>query len=180
MLDILGLSGSTRRDSTNTALLRALGDLLPEGARLTLHDHRDVPLFDADLDHVPEPVQRLRDAITASHAVLVVTPEYNHSVPGGLKNALDWASRPAFRSPLAGKPVGVASASASVVGGARAQQHLKAILASMLAPVFPWPELAVGQAQAKLEGDAIVDEHTRDLAARYAAGFVAWVREPHR
>jgi chromate reductase len=174
-LTILGLSGSLRRQSTNTALLRTVAELLPEGVTLRLYDYADVPLYNEDLDPTPESVTRLRQAITEADALLIATPEYNHSVPGVLKNALDWGSRPAFRASLTNKPVGVVSASASFVGGARAQQHLKAILLGISMPVFPNPELLVGNAPQKVAEGRITDETTRNFVKAYAEAFAAWV-----
>jgi chromate reductase len=173
---ILALSGSLRSDSLNTALLRAAAESLPPGAALEVYDYRDVPLYDGDIDGVPEPVERLRAAISRADAVLLAVPEYNYSLPGVLKNAIDWASRPAYRSPFRDKPVGVVSAAASFVGGARGQQHTKTILLGMAAPVFPWPELLVGGAHAKFTDGALTDGTTARLLDEYVQGFVRWVR----
>ncbi|MCA9568628.1 MAG: NAD(P)H-dependent oxidoreductase, partial [Myxococcales bacterium] len=130
-LSILGLSGSLRAASTNTALLRTAAELLPDDVTLTVHDYRNVPLYDDDLDAKPEGVLRLEAAVRAADGVLVAVPEYNHSVPGVLKNALDWASRPAYASVFRDKPTGVMSAATGFVGGARGQQHLKIVLSGM-------------------------------------------------
>lgn len=172
---ILGLSGSFRSGSHNTALLHAAGARLPEGAELVVHDYRDVPLYDDDL---PEPagVARLKAAIAEADGVLLAVPEYNHSVPGVLKNALDWASRPAYRSPFRDKPTGVVSAAASFVGGARGQQHAKTILLGMGTPVFPWPELLVGGAGSRFVDGVLTDETTAGFLQAYVDGFVAWVQ----
>lgn len=174
MTRILGLSGSLRRESTNTVLLRTLGQALPAGFDFTVHDYADVPLYNADLE-TPESVDRLKRAIDEADGLLIATPEYNHSVPGVLKNALDWASRPAFRSVLRDKPTGVVSAAASFVGGARGQQHLKTILLGMGTPVFPWPELLVGQARNKIEDGRITDEVTLKFLGEFARGYADWI-----
>jgi chromate reductase len=174
-LTILGLSGSLRRASTNTALLRAFAELMPEGVELRLHDYTDLPGYNEDLNPTPESVHQLRAAISAADAVLIATPEYNHSVPGVLKNALDWASRPAFAAAMTHKPTGVVSAAASFVGGARAQQHLKAILLGMSAPVFPYAEFLVGSAHQKVHDGRLTDETTLKFARDYANAFAAWV-----
>lgn len=115
-LRFLGLSGSLRAESTNAAVLRTLADLLPDGVSLDLYDYRDVPLYDPDAPELAPGVVRLRDAITAADAVVIATPEYNYSVPGVLKNAIDHASRPAYQSPFRNKPVGVLSASPGLQG----------------------------------------------------------------
>ena len=174
-IQILGLSGSLRRASANTALLRAAAELCPEGAELLIHDYSGVPLFNLDADDDPA-VEALREAIRVADGVLIATPEYNYSIPGVLKNALDWASRPAYRSPFAGKPSGVISAAGSFVGGARAQQHLKAVLLGMGTPVFPRAELLVGASHTKVDQGALTDEATRRRLGEYLLDFIDWVR----
>lgn len=171
---ILGLSGSLRQGSTNAALLRAAQAHTPDSVELILYDYADVPLYNADVEP-GEGVARLRNAIESADAVLIATPEYNYSIPGVLKNAIDWASRPAYRSPFAGKPTGVLSAAASFAGGARAQQHLKTVLLGMGTPVFPWPELLVGAAHTKVSDGVVVDEPTLRFLGEYMAGFHAWL-----
>ena len=133
-----------------------------------------MPLYNADRDG-GSGVERLRQAVGAADAVLIATPEYNYSIPGVLKNAIDWASRPAYASPFRDKPTGVLSAAASFVGGARAQQHLKTVLLGMGTPVFPWPELLVGAAHTKVEDGEIRDEATLRLLGQYMAGFEGWL-----
>jgi chromate reductase len=172
-MNIVAISGSLRAASLNTALLQAAAALAPEGVAVRLVSLRDVPFYDADLPDHPG-VAALREHIHAADAVLIATPEYNYSVPGVLKNALDWASRPAYQSPLAGKPIGVMSASPGVIGGARAQQHLKVILLAALAQVYPAPELCVG-GPGRFEGGALVDPTTRDLLSAYMLNFQRWV-----
>ncbi|MDD9941087.1 MAG: NAD(P)H-dependent oxidoreductase [Myxococcales bacterium] len=178
-LSILGFSGSLRRGSVNTAVLAELGRLSPKGVALQLADYRELPHFDPDLGEV-EAVERLRTQVHHADAVLIATPEYNYSIPGPLKNALDWLSRPAYKSVFAGKPVGVLSASPSPVGGARAQQHLKTTLFGMVARIFPHPEVAIGGASDRIKDGRVVHEGTRQSLARYIAGFVAWApRQRH-
>ncbi len=172
-LKILGLSGSLRKDSTNTALLRAAAELAPDGVSLDLYDYRDVPLYDGDLPEQGS-VEALKAAIGAADAVLIATPEYNYSVSGVLKNAIDWASRPAYESVFRNKPTGVVSAAASFAGGARAQQHLKTILLGMGTPVFPWPELLVAGAHKKFTDGKLTDETTAKFLGEYLAGFAPW------
>jgi len=136
---LLGISGSVRRDSYNTRLLRAAARLLPLGAALELWDRLgEVPAYSEDDDHepAPEPVRALRTAIGSADAVLIATPEYNASVPGQLKNALDWASRPFPASVLRNKPVAVVGASTSVFGAVWAQAELRKVLGASGARVF--------------------------------------------
>jgi chromate reductase, NAD(P)H dehydrogenase (quinone) len=178
-LSVLGLAGSLRAGSHNRALLEAAGEVAPPGLRLTVHDLGDLPLYNGDLDTDdlrPEPVARLKAAVAEADALLIATPEYNHGVPGVLHNALDWASRPARRSPLAGKPVGVMGASSGVVGTARAQEQLKLLLLSTLALPLPHPGVLVGRAAEKFEGGRLTDERTRDFLAEYLRQLEAWTR----
>jgi len=180
---ILGISGSLRRGSYNTALLRALRERLPPGASLEIRTCGDLPLYDAgrEGEERPDAVLRLRRDIEAADAVVFATPEYNHGVPGVLQNAIDWASRPAFASPLAHRPAGILSASTSPVGGARAQAALRLVLASTLTPVFPHVDMLVGSARDKFgpEGE-LTDPKTAERLERYAAGFVAWAAKLRR
>jgi len=139
---ILRIAGSLRKGSLNRALLRAAVDLCRQGARIVPHEIGDLPLYDADIDGdtKPEPVTRLKEAIAAADAILYVSPEYNYGVPGVLKNAIDWASRPGYRSVLAQKPSAIVGASESIVGTARGQGQLKLVLLGMLSVVYPGVE----------------------------------------
>lgn len=156
-VSVLGIAGSLRASSYNRALLRAAQELAPAGVELTEFDLRPIPFFDGDLeaDGDPESVCAFKDAIGAADGLLIVTPEYNHSIPGVLKNAIDWASRPALGSPLAGKPVAIAGASTGLSGTRRAQEHLRQALAFPRARVLDEPRLLVPEAYAKF------DEHGR-------------------
>jgi chromate reductase len=154
-VSVLGIAGSLRAGSYNRALLRAAQELAPAGVEVTEFDLRPIPLYDGDLEAEgdPEPVCALKDAISAADALLVVTPEYNHSIPGVLKNAIDWASRPALGSPLAGKPVAIAGASTGLSGTRRAQEHLRQALAFPQARVLDEPRLLVPEAFFKFDED---------------------------
>ena len=154
---VLGISGSLRRDSHNTRLLRAAAALLPPGAELELWgDLKAVPPYDADddagPDSRPESLRSLAAAIEAADVVLFSTPEYNHSIPGVLKNALDWLSRPLAESPLRGKPVAVVGASTGVFGAVWAQAELRKVLAAIGARVVD-RELPVGLAADAFDAD---------------------------
>lgn len=177
-MKILGLSGSLRAGSFNTALLHAAGELLPDGVTLEVLEYGDVPFYNADLPR-PESVNRAVVALAAADALLFASPEYNFSVSGVLKNLIDWLSRPAPNLPenavpLKGVPTGMVSASPGLIGGARGQQHLKVILLSCGVPVFPGAEVVVGQAQTKLVDGKLVDEATRKFLGSYVTGFAAW------
>lgn len=177
-LRVLALTGSLRAKSFNRALVRACEELAPPGLRIAAWDRiGEIPPYDADADGAPEAVADLRDAISASDALLIATPEYNHSVPGVLKNAIDWASRPARRSPLARRPVLLMGAAAGMGGTMRAQMHLREILYSTVSPVFPGPEVYVTFARQKFDDTAsLVDEATRGHLSTVLAAFEAWAR----
>jgi chromate reductase len=131
---VLGISGSLRRDSFNSALLRVAAERLPAGAELVAYERlAEIPPYDEDveLDAVPEPVEDLRRAVREADAVLVATPEYNHSIPGQLKNALDWVSRPAGQSALNGKPAAVLGASTGMFGAVWAQAEARKVLGAL-------------------------------------------------
>jgi chromate reductase, NAD(P)H dehydrogenase (quinone) len=131
---VLGISGSLRRDSHNSALLRAAAERLPAGAELVPFERlAEIPPYDedAELVAVPAVVRELREAIRDADAVLVATPEYNHSLPGQLKNALDWASRPAGQSALSGKPAAAIGASTGMFGAVWAQAEARKVLGAL-------------------------------------------------
>jgi len=162
---ILGISGSLRRDSHNTALLRAVAELLPPDDELVVWDGlRDVPPYDQDEDVEPAPaaVAALRRAVAEADAVVVATPEYNSSVPGALKNALDWASRPLATNAFRGKPVAVIGSSVGMFGGVWAQAELRKVLAAMGARVAE-VEVAVGRAAERFDaGGRLADDEIRE------------------
>jgi chromate reductase, NAD(P)H dehydrogenase (quinone) len=154
---VLGISGSLRRESHNTELLQAAAALLPPGAELEVWDGlKAVPPYDADDDpgpeSRPESLRSLAEAVAAADVVLFSTPEYNHSIPGALKNALDWLSRPLAESPLRGKPVAVVGASTGLFGAVWAQAELRKVLSAIGARVID-RELPVG-----LAADAFTDD----------------------
>jgi chromate reductase len=178
---ILGISGSLRRDSHNTALLRAAAELLPPGAELELFDGlKAIPPYDAD-DDVPgrhdAAVVALKDAIARADAVLISTPEYNHSIPGVLKNALDWVSRPPNDNVLRGKPVAVIGASVGLFGAVWAQAEVRKVLGAIGATVVD-RELPVMQAHMQFdEYGNLREEDLRDQLAQHVAALLANVTE---
>jgi chromate reductase len=149
---ILGISGSLRAGSHNTQLLRLAAEELPEGVELELYeDLASIPPFDQDLVEIaPDEVERLKEAVAASDAILVATPEFNGSIPGQLKNAVDWVSRPLGDNPARGKPVAVIGASTSSFGGIWAQRELKKVLGILGARVLD-VELPVAKADQRLD-----------------------------
>src|SRR6266508_987114 len=176
---VVGISGSLRRDSHNTKLLRAAEELLPADVELVLYDELElVPPYneDRDTDEPPVAVARLRAAIAAADALVISTPEYNSSVPGQLKNALDWASRPAATNVLRNKPVAVVGASAGAFGAVWAQAELRKVLATIGARVVEG-EVAVGHAPERFdETGALTDEAMREQLAEVVDALVEQVR----
>jgi chromate reductase len=169
---VLGISGSLRRGSVNSALLRTAAERLPGGAELVWFERLgEIPPYDEDIDPsspvngiegpAPEPVRALREAILAADAVLIATPEYNHSLPGQLKNALDWASRPAGHSALNGKPAAAIGASKSMFGGVWAQAELRKVMSAMGGRVVDG-ELGVPHAHERLAGERLELEHDQE------------------
>ena len=151
---IVGFAGSLRKESYNKMLLYAASELIPKNIKLEILDLREIPLFNQDLEHnMPETVRRFKEKIRQADALLIVTPEYNSSIPGVLKNALDWASRPPGDNSLDGKPVAIMSASIGMLGGARAQTHLRQILSSLNAYVVNKPEIIVNFANEKFDAN---------------------------
>ena len=168
-MKILAVSGSLRRESHNTQLLRAAAAAAPEGVEVELWDGvRDLPLYDQDLESglLPEPVRRLREDWAAADAILFATPEYNGSVPGALKNAIDWASRPKGDAALTNKDVAVIGASTGQFGAMWAQADLRKVLGIAGARVAP-VELAVPRAHETLGAD--LEGQLRELLETFAA-----------
>jgi chromate reductase len=176
---VCGLAGSLRAGSYNRALLRAAVGLAPSGMEIQVFDGlRDVPLYDADVEAVGDPpgVAALKRAIRDADGFLVVTPEYNYSVPGVLKNAIDWASRPPDRSVLHDKPAAVMGATPGRGGTARAQLALRQSFVFTRTPVLPGPEVLVAEAPGKLADDGTLrDETTRRHVADLLARFARWI-----
>jgi chromate reductase len=159
---LLGLSGSIRRDSTNTAILRTLAENLGNKASLSLFPLDLIPLYNADLEGelLPQPVRALKDAIAQSDGIVLCSPEYNHGMSGVLKNALDWASRPGFASPLKNKPALILASSPGYTGGARAHAQMRETLAAALARVVARPQVAIAGVMQKIVDGKLVDKDT--------------------
>ncbi len=172
---ILGLSGSLRRASFNTGLLRAAAELAPEGARVEIGSIREVPLFDADLeavDGLPPAVLRLQAQLQAADGVLLVTPEYNNGVPGVFKNAIDWMSRGPGLKMWAGKPVAVIGASPGGFGTTMAQAHWLPVLRTLKADFWAEGRLMVSRAGDLFDEDGnLTDARSRERLAEFMEGF---------
>jgi chromate reductase len=177
-IDVLGIAGSLRSGSHNRALLRLAQEIAPPGMVVRAWEGLGtVPLYDGDLEEkgMPGPVASMNEEIQRAGAVLVVTPEYSASIPGVLKNALDWAARPPGKSPFRGKVVAVTGASPGALGTVRAQMDLRRILTAMGAVVVPAPEVLVGQVHQKRDGaGAITDEGTRKFLGKLLEELARW------
>jgi chromate reductase len=179
-LNVVGIAGSLRRGSYNRGLIRAAIDLAPAGMRVTTQELDDLPMFNADIeaDGDPGPVRRLKDAIGAADALLIATPEYNRCVPGVLKNAIDWASRPARQSVLTNKPVAIIGASTGGGGTARAQAHLRDGLGYTNGLVLPQPEVLVPFAASRFDDAGnLHDDETKDALGDLLVALAEWVRQ---
>jgi chromate reductase len=177
ILHILGIPGSLRRDSFNCRALEVATQLTPNKVDLTLFTKLgDIPLFDQDHENQPPAaVRELKQEIRRADAILIATPEYNYSVPGVLKNAIDWASRPYGDNAWEGKPAGIMSASISMLGGARAQYHLRQIMVFLNMHPLNKPEVIIPQAQDKFAADGtITDQHTREKITALLDALVKW------
>ncbi|ERM13861.1 hypothetical protein L585_11865 [Pantoea ananatis BRT175] len=180
-LKIVTLLGSLRRGSYNAMIARALPQLAPEGMTIdALPSIRDIPLYDADLQQeegFPATVDALAARIREADGVIIVTPEYNYSVPGGLKNAIDWLSR-VPNQPLAGKPVAIQTSSMGAIGGARCQYHLRQILVFLDAMVLNKPEFMGGAIQNKVDEQAgkVIEQGTLEHLAKQLAAFSDFIR----
>jgi chromate reductase len=175
---ILGIAGSLRRESYNRAALRAATTLVPEGAILETFELDGIPLFNQDEDHnPPAKVVEMKSRIRQADAILFVTPEYNYSVPGVLKNAIDWASRPYGDSAWNGKPAAIMGASVGTLGTARAQYHLRQIFVFLNMFPLNQPEVMISNAAARFDQDGnLTDEKTKDLIHKLLQNLVEWTR----
>jgi chromate reductase len=176
----IGLSGSLRKGSHNSALLRAAVELVPPGMTLEIVSYDDVPMYNHDLVHAPgawpESVKKLRDAIAGADALVFAAPEYNYSLPAVLKNAIDWASRPP-QPPLDGKPAAIMGSSMGTSGTIRMQMHFRHIAVFTNLLLLNKPEVLVTKSAEKLDAELrLVDQPTRDLVAQQLLALAAWTR----
>lgn len=173
MPSILCLSGSLRAASSSKAVVETICRKLAGEAEFARFDMGSLPHYNADLDPLPETVDALKAAIAAADGVIIVTPEYNYSVPGVLKNAIDWASRPGYASVLKDKLVFIASVSGGALGGVRAQAHLKNVLGGVLAKTFVWQEVAITHSNSKIEDGYLADEASEAFLFEAVRAFTA-------
>ncbi len=176
-LKILGISGSLRRGSFNTAALRTCAELMPGGMTMTYARIDDIPLFNQDVFDagLPEPAKRFRAEVAAADGLLIASPEYNFSLSAALKNAIDWGSRPPNQV-FQDKPIAIFSTSQGPMGGARVQYYLRRILGQLWGHVLPRPEIFIGNAASKFDAQGkLTDETTRKLLTDLLVGFKAWI-----
>jgi chromate reductase len=176
-MKLLGVSGSLRAASFNTALLHAAQEVAPQGVTIEIFRLHDLPLFNQDVEDQgdPAPVQAWKDAVRGADALLLACPEYNGGVTGVLKNAIDWASR-GSPSALQGKTACIIGASPGVTGTVRAQDALRQSLRKVSAEYWPLSEMLVGQAHTKIEAGVLNDDKTLAYLARHLAAFVEHMR----
>lgn len=177
-LVFLGISGSLRAGSYNSAALRAAVGLVPEGVRLETADISGVPLYNEDVKvvRIPDAIEDLRSRIERADALLIVTPEYNYSIPGVLKNTIDWLSRTS-RQPFNRKPAAIMGASPGLLGTARCQYHLRQVLGALNALLLNKPEVMIASAEGKFDGEGnLTDAATRSHVAKLLQALADWTR----
>jgi chromate reductase len=163
-IKIIGICGSLRQESYNNAALLAIKNLAPNNIELEIVSLSEIPFFNEDIENegVPLSVVNLKEKINNSDAVIIATPEYNYSIPGVLKNTLDWLSRGDLK-PLKGKPTAIISASLGMLGGARVQYHLRQVCLALDMNVVSKPEVFIGKANTKFNNNRLIDEYTQKI-----------------
>jgi len=174
-LRILGFAGSLRKGSYNEALLRAAADLMPENVVFETFNLEDIPVFNQDLEkQPPKIVEDFKKRVKAADAILIATPEYNYSIPGVLKNAIDWASRPYGDNAFEEKPVAIMGASTGMLGTARAQYHLRQCFVFLNVHTVNRPEVMVSYAAGKFDSEGkLKDEKTRESIAELINSLIS-------
>jgi chromate reductase len=177
--NILGFAGSLRKGSYNHATLRAAVELVPANTKIEIFELDNIPPFNADFEaNPPEIIKEFKQKIKQADAILIVTPEYNYSVPGVLKNAMDWASRPHGDNAFDGKAVGIMSASTGMLGGARAQYHLRQSFVFLNMYPLNTPEVFITYAPQKFDANGrLTDETTREVIRTVLKNLVEWSKK---
>jgi len=178
-ISILGFAGSLRKGSYNKSLLRAAQEMVPEDATLEVFDLEGIPPFNQDLENrPPEKVKEFKAKIKAADAILIATPEYNYSIPGVLKNAIDNASRPYGDNAFNGKPAAIMGASIGILGTARAQYHLRQSMVFLNMYPLNQPEVMVPLAQEKMDQNGrLTDQKTREKVKELLEALVSWTKK---
>ncbi len=177
-INVLGISGSLRKKSFNSAALRAAQQIAPEGIAINIFDIAPIPLYNEDVYEkgFPEAVTNLRNQIKIADAILIVTPEYNYSVPGVLKNVIDWVSRPPMQ-PFDGKPMAIMGASPSMFGSARAQYHLRQCFLYLNPHILNRPEIMISNAASKFDDSGnLIDDKTKDHIKALLEELRTWTK----
>lgn len=176
-IKLIGISGSLRAASSNTAVLRTLQESMPAGVEMTILPLDGIPSYNQDLDgpNPPEAVHSFKAAIADCDGIVICSPEYNFGMSGVLKNALDWASRPAFASPLKGKPVLLMTCSPAFTGGVRAHAQLRDTLSGTLSRVIARPPVVIGAIHTKIQNGRLTDEANLKFAMEAVNDLVAEV-----
>jgi len=176
-INIFGFAGSLRKDSYNKMLLKAAQELSPENVKIEIFDLEGIALFNQDLENEPnDKLKIFKGMIKAADGLLIVTPEYNYSVPGVLKNAIDAASRPYGTNPFEEKPVGIMGTSIGMIGTARAQYHLRQSMVFLNAYTMNRPEIMVSFAEKKFDQTGrLIDEMTRQKVKEFMVALLQWV-----
>lgn len=178
-IKLLGISGSLRKGSLNTAALKVAVNLCPAEAEVEIFDLSNIPLYNGDLEAsgFPSAVTQFHQKISAAHGILFATPEYNYSIPGVLKNAIDWASRPAGKSPLQRKPAGIIGASRGGMGTSRAQYHLRQVAVALDMPLLNQPEVFISRAHEKFDPEGkLIDPKIKESITVFMQKLVAWTK----
>ena len=178
LYNVLGICGSLRAKSFNRSALVAASELMPAGMRLTIADYSEVPLFNQDVQDrgMPEAVTRLAQQVREADALLFASPEYNFSISGVLKNAIDWLSRVPAPTPFKDKPVAILSATMGPLGGGRHQYELRKVLGSQDALVLVKPEVFIGMAQTKFDAEGkLADAATRKAVTDQMLALERWI-----
>jgi chromate reductase len=178
-IHIVAMLGSLRSGSFNKIVLNSAIELCPQGASIEIAEIGNLPLYNGDFEgNMPQEVRSFKEKIKSADSILIVTPEYNYSIPGGLKNALDWGSRPYGDSSFDKKPVGVMTASPGSLGGSRCQYHLRQ--AFVFLNMFPMnvPEMIIGSIQDKTTEDGkLKDQHSKDKILEYLNALIDWSKK---
>jgi len=176
-LRVLAFAGSLRKESFNRSLIRAAQELAPANLTIEIFDLASIPLYNGDVEAKgdPDSVAAFKQAIKSADTLLIATPEYNHGVPGVMKNAIDWASRPPRQTPLDAKPVGLVGASPGMTGSARGQSQLRQAFEFTNSYCMPQPEILVFKAHEKFDSSGkLTDEKTRELLSKYLVALAGW------
>ncbi len=178
MAKVLGFAGSLRQASYNRALLSLAQKLSPQGLEIEIYDLKDIPIYNMDLEEqgLLQSVIDFKQKIEQADGLLIVTPEHNYSVPGVLKNAIDWATRPSGQDSLTKKPAGIIGASTGPFGTVRAQEHLRQILQHSEVYVMPQPQILIAYAGKKFdESGNLIDPETTEKLKKFLESFKVWV-----